>query len=200
LQQADYGVHECQYDRGPYLDVIPADPDLADLEQQLLVAPEGRLSLRKKLEKGAFDYDFVFLDCPPSVGALTQCALVAATDAIIPIDVGFFSVEGLSRMMGILQQIQNAYNPDLRLAGILATKYDSRTTLSEQTIETIRAQGLPIFATKIRISVEIIRAQMARQPISIYAPGSNVDQDYQALIEELLPARVIPLSRAKRSL
>ncbi len=199
LNQPEYGVAECAYDRGPYLDVIPADPDLADLEQQLLVAPEGRLGLRSKLANGAEPYDFVLIDCPPSVGALTQCALVAATDVIVPIDVGFFSVEGLARMLGIIEQIRNAYNPDLELAGILAVKYDSRTKLSEQTIEAIEDKGLPVFKTKVRISVDIIRAQMARQPISIYAPGSNGDIDYNALADELLPARVIPIQQARSS-
>jgi chromosome partitioning protein len=199
LQEDAYGLDECAYTRGPYLDVIPADPALADLEQHLLMAPEGRLRLRTKLDTAAGRYDYVLLDCPPSVGALTQCALVAATEVIIPVDVGFFSVDGLARMLNILEQIQKAYNPALRLAGILATKFDSRTTLSEQTIDTIRTQGLPLFQTKIRISVDIIRAQMARCPVSIYAPGSNADADYQALAEELLPAKVIPLRRQKRA-
>jgi chromosome partitioning protein len=199
LQDGAYGTSACTYNRGPYLDVIPADPDLAELEQHLLVAPEGRLRLRTKLEKARERYEYVLLDCPPSVGALTQCALVAATEVIIPVDVGFFSVDGLARMLNIIEQIQKAYNQELRLAGILATKFDSRTTLSEQTVDTIHTQGLPLFQTKIRISVDIIRAQMARCPVSIHAPGSNADADYQALAEELLPAKVIPLRRQKRA-
>ena len=99
--------------------------------------------------------------------------------------------------MSIVDQIREAYNPDLTLAGVLGTKYDSRTTLSGLTMDSIRQQGLPVFKTQIRITVDIIRAQMERQPISLYAPGSNGDIDYMALADELLPARVIPL--AKRS-
>jgi chromosome partitioning protein len=199
LQDDTYPASDCIYGRGPFLDVIPADPDLVDLEQKLLVAPEGRLRLRAKLEKQTRQYDYVLLDCPPSVGALTQCALVAATEVIIPVDVGFFSVDGLVRMLSIVEQIRKAYNPQLTLAGILATKFDSRTTLSEQTVQMIRDQELPLFATKIRISVDIIRAQMARSPVSIFAPGSHADADYQTLTEELLPAKVIPLRQRKRA-
>ena len=199
LMNDSYGVSDCSYDRGPFLDVIPADPELADLEQNLLVAPEGRLRLRGKLQKHASEYDFVLLDCPPSIGALTQCALVAATEVIVPVDVGFFSVDGLAKMISIINQIQNAYNPELRLAGILATKYDGRTTLSEQTVDNVQAQNLPLFETKIRISVDIIRAQIARSPVGIYAPGSNADKDYQSLVEEILPAKVIPLRQHQRS-
>jgi chromosome partitioning protein len=199
LSQPEYGIAECAYPRGPYLDIVPADPDLSDLEQQLLVAPDGRLNLRSKLASGIDPYDFVLIDCPPSIGALTQCALVAATEVIVPIDVGFFSVEGLARMLSIIEQIRHAYNPNLHLAGILATKYDNRTRLSEQTIEAIQNRGLPVFKTKVRINVDIIRAQMAREPISIYARGSNGDLDYKALADELLPARVIPLKQTAQS-
>jgi chromosome partitioning protein len=199
LQDDTYPASDCTYGRGPLLDVIPADPDLVDLEQKLLVAPEGRLRLRAKLEKETQRYDYVLLDCPPSVGALTQCALVAATDVLIPVDVGFFSVDGLVRMLSIVEQIRKAYNPQLVLAGILATKFDGRTTLSEQTVQMIRDQQLPLFTTKIRISVDIIRAQMARSPASIFAPGSHADTDYQALADELLPAKVIQLRQRKRA-
>jgi chromosome partitioning protein len=197
LHGDDYRVPDCVYDRGPYLRVIPADPDLGDLEQHLLLSPEGRLRLRTKLAQSAEHYDVILLDCPPSIGALTQCALIAASEVIIPVDVGFFSIDGLVRMLSVVQQIQRAYNPPLSLTGVLATKFDSRTTLSEQTVQTIHAQGLPLFKTKIRVSVEIIRAQMARSTVSLYAPGSSADVDYRALAAELVPA--FKLSRgAKR--
>jgi chromosome partitioning protein len=185
LQDDDYSVDECKYARGPYLDVIPASPELVDLERQLVVSPESRLRLRAKLENQRQGYEVILLDCPPNIGALTQVALAAATEVVIPVDVGFLAVDGLSKMTGILEQIQQAYNPQLRLAGILTTKYDSRTTLSEQTVRTIEAQGLPLFTTQIRTSVDIVRAQMARQPVSLYAPGSHGDVDYQALVDEL---------------
>jgi chromosome partitioning protein len=183
----------------PELLLVPASRDLVGAEVELVNAERREYRLKDALTSVNDKFDYVLLDCPPSVVALTQCALVAATDVIIPVDVGFFSVDGLVRMLSIVEQIRKAYNPQLTLAGILATKFDSRTTLSEQTVQMIRDQELPLFATKIRISVDIIRAQMARSPVSIFAPGSHADADYQTLTEELLPAKVIPLRQRKRA-
>ena len=132
------------------------------------------------------------------MGVLTQSALVAAHEAIIPVDVGFFSVAGLARIVSIIDDIRNTYNPELKIAGVLATKYDPRTTLSETTVSEIRAQRLPMFDTKIRISVDIIRSQMARVPVSIYATESHGAEDYNALAAEMLPGKVIPLRQRRR--
>jgi chromosome partitioning protein len=117
---------------------------------------------------------------------------------IIPVDVGFFSVAGLARIVSIIADIRNTYNPELKIAGVLATKYDPRTTLSETTVSEIRAQRLPMFDTKIRISVDIIRSQMARVPVSIYATESHGAEDYNALAAEMLPGKVIPLRQRRR--
>jgi chromosome partitioning protein len=193
-----FSLSQCLYDRGPYCDFIPADPDLAELQTQLLIDPKGRTRLRDHLQRIIGQYDFVLLDCPPDMGVLTQSALVAAHEVIIPVDVGFFSVAGLARIVSIINDIRNTYNPELKIAGVLATKYDPRTTLSETTVSEIRAQHLPMFDTKIRISVDIIRSQMARVPVSIYAKESHGAEDYNALAAEMLPAKVIPLRQRRR--
>jgi chromosome partitioning protein len=193
-----FSLSQCLYDRGPYCDFIPADPDLAELQTQLLIDPKGRTRLRDHLQRIIGQYDFVLLDCPPDMGVLTQSALVAAHEVIIPVDVGFFSVAGLARIVSIIHDIRNTYNPELKIAGVLATKYDPRTTLSETTVSEIRAQHLPMFDTKIRISVDIIRSQMARVPVSIYAKESHGAEDYNALAAEMLPAKVIPLRQRRR--
>jgi chromosome partitioning protein len=198
LTNERFSLAECVYPRGPFCDFIPADPDLADLQTQLLMDPKGRMRLRDHLQRAEGRYDFVLLDCPPDMGVLTQSALVAAHEVIIPVDVGFFSVAGLARIVRIIEDIRNAYNPELKIGGVLATKYDPRTTLSETTVSEIQAQGLPIFNTKIRISVEIIRSQMARVPVGIYAEGSHGAIDYNALAEEILPAKVIPLRQHRK--
>ena len=193
-----FSLAECLYDRGSYCDFIPADPDLAELQTQLLIDPKGRSRLREHLQRIIGQYDFVLLDCPPDMGVLTQSALVTAHEVIIPVDVGFFSVAGLARIVSIIDDIRNTYNPELKIAGVLATKYDPRTTLSETTVSEIRAQRLPVFDTKIRISVDIIRSQMARVPVSIYAKESHGAEDYNALASEILPAKVIPLRQRRR--
>jgi chromosome partitioning protein len=198
LMNDRHSVSECIYDRGPFCDFIPADPDLAELQTQLLVDPKGRVRLREHLQRLTGKYDFVLLDCPPDMGVLTQSALVAAHEVIIPVDVGFFSVAGLARIVRIIEDVRNTYNPELKISGVLATKYDPRTTLSETTVSEIQAQGLPIFQTKVRISVDIIRSQMARVPVSIYAQESHGAIDYNSLAEELLPAKVIPLRQRRK--
>ncbi len=193
-----FRLSQCVYERGPYCDFIPADPDLAELQTQLLIDPKGRTRLRDHLQRIIGQYDFVLLDCPPDMGVLTQSALVAAHEVIMPVDVGFFSVAGLARIVRIIEDIRNAYNPELKIAGVLATKYDPRTTLSETTVSEIQAQGLPIFDTKIRISVDIIRSQMARVPVGIHAAESHGAEDYNALAVEILPGKVIPLRQRRR--
>ena len=200
LSDNRYKVSDCVYVKGPLCDFIPADQELDDLGPHLLLDPEGRTRLRKQLQQGAGEYDFVLLDCPPDINVLTQSALVAASEVIIPVDVGFFSITGLSRMMKIIKQVRNAYNPELEILGVLATKYDSRTTLSENTIRAIEEENLPLFKTKIRISVDIIRAQMERLPVNLYATDSHGAADYAALAEEILPAKIITLRPSRRQI
>jgi chromosome partitioning protein len=189
LQDETHAVQDCTYDKGSYLDVVPAQRTLVDIQHPLLINPAGRTRLRDKLKTGGKSYDYVLLDCPPDVGSLTQSALVAASDVLIPVDVGYFSIDGLDNMLDLLAQVQKAFNPDLRLLGILVTKYDARTTLSSNTLASIREENLPLLAPSIRVCVEVIRAQMERAPVSIVSPDSSAAADYEALAETLLPAR-----------
>ena len=189
LQDETHAVQDCTYDKGSYLDVVPAQRTLVDIQHPLLINPAGRTRLREKLKTGGKSYDYVLLDCPPDVGSLTQSALVAASDVLIPVDVGYFSIDGLDNMLDLLAQVHKAFNPDLRLLGILVTKYDARTTLSSNTLASIQEENLPLLAPPIRVCVEVIRAQMERAPVSIVSPDSSAAADYEALAEMLLPAR-----------
>jgi chromosome partitioning protein len=189
LQDETHAVQDCTYDKGPYLDIVPAQRTLVDIQHPLLINPAGRTRLRDKLKTGGKFYDYVLLDCPPDVGSLTQSALVAASDILIPVDVGYFSIDGLDNMLDLLAQVQKAFNPDLRLLGILVTKYDARTTLSSNTVASIQEEHLPLLSPPIRVCVEVIRAQMERAPVSIVSPDSSAAADYEALAETLLPAR-----------
>ena len=155
-----------------------------------LLDPDGRTRLSKKLQTGGKPYDFILLDCPPEVGLLSQSALVAATDVLIPVDVGYFSVDGLENMLEIIDRIRQSHNPSLNLFGILVTKFDARTTLAQTTIETIRKAGLPLLEPPIRICVDIIRAQMQRVPITALAPESTAAMDYAVLASYLLHPHV----------
>ena len=192
-------LQDCIYERGPHCDFIPADLQLEDIQRDLYVDPQGRLRLREKLQAALGTYDFILIDCPPDVGMLTQNALVAAQEVIIPVDIGFFSIAGLSRMVQIIDGIRAKDNSDLKVLGILPTKYDGRTTLSDNTITAIETQKLPIFTTRIRISVDIIRAQMERLPVVLYAQESHAAKDYMSLADEILPTKVISL-RSRRKI
>jgi chromosome partitioning protein len=186
LQDDRYSIADCAYAKGTHLDVIPSHRTLIDIHQQLLLDPAGRMRLKNKLREGGKNYDFIFLDCPPDVGALSQSALIAATDVLIPVDVGYFSIDGLENMLDVIEQVRNVYNADLNLFGVLITKFDSRTSLARSTQEVIRNQGLPLLEPPIRICVDVIRAQMERVPIEVLAPGSTASVDYAAIAEQLL--------------
>lgn len=192
LQDDKYTIANCVYSKGSHLDIIPAHRTLVDIQQQLLLDPAGRVRLQKKLREGGRDYDFIFLDCPPDVGALSQSALIAASDVLIPVDVGYFSIDGLENMLDVIDQVKNVYNSDLQLFGILVTKYDGRTTLARSTQEVIRGQGLPLLDPPIRICVDVIRAQMERVPIEVLAPNSTASVDYAAVAELLLSPLLLP--------
>jgi chromosome partitioning protein len=186
LQDDKYTIPNCVYAKGSHLDIVPAHRTLVDIQQQLLLDPAGRMRLRNKLREGGKDYDFIFLDSPPDVGALSQSALIAASDVLIPVDVGYFSIDGLENMLDVIEQVRGVYNADLHLFGILVTKYDARTSLARSTQEVIRSQGLPLLEPPIRICVDVIRAQMERVPIEVLAPGSTASIDYAVIAEQLL--------------
>jgi cellulose biosynthesis protein BcsQ len=95
-------LKDCVYERGPFCDFIPSDLQLEDIQRDLYVDPQGRLRLREKLQAAIGHYDFILIDCPPDVGMLTQNARVAANEVLLPVDIGFFSIAGLSRMMQII--------------------------------------------------------------------------------------------------
>jgi chromosome partitioning protein len=199
LTKEDINVRDCLYARGPWCDFIPADPDLYEIHTDLAIDPRGRFRLRDHLKPMLPLYDYILIDTPPDVSSYTQSALVAGGEAIIPVDVSVLAVAGLARIVRIINDIKAHYNPDLEILGVLTTKYDVRTTLSEDMIGEIKTLNIPLLKTKIRICFDIIRAQGARKPVGLYAPSSNGAIDYNALADELLPAKVISIQRRKRA-
>ena len=166
---------------------IPSTIDLAGAEIELVSQFSRELRLRKALEPlrdGAFD--FILLDCPPSLGLLTVNALAAAEELIVPIQCEYYALEGLGQLLKNVRLVQQNVNPKLRLTGIVMTMYDPRTKLSEQVVAEVRRYfGDRVYDTIIPRTVRLSEAPGFGQPITIYDSRSRGAQSYRALAREV---------------
>ena len=171
----------------PQLLLIPASKDLVGAEVELVGADRREYRLKDALSTLASHYDYVFLDCPPSLGLLTLNALSAADLLLIPIQSEYYALEGLSSILETLSLVQKSFNPALRLGGIVITMFDSRNRLSHQVVEEIRAHFPDkLFRTIIRRNVRLSECPSYGKPICLYDPGSTGAQDYRDLAKELI--------------
>ena len=176
------------------LDLVPASPSLAGATVELISLPRREYRLQQMLvglskgEGPGERYDYVLIDCPPSLGILTVNGLTAATDGvIIPVQCEYLALEGLSQLMRAIELVRRAINPRLRLRGLVMTMYDGRTTLSRQVIEEVRRHfSRRVFNTIIPRSVRLSEAPSYGEPIISYAPRSAGALAYAALTQELL--------------
>jgi chromosome partitioning protein len=171
----------------PGLHLVPSDIALAGAEIELIGLPRREARLAYALEAVAGDYDWVFIDCPPSLGLLTLNALVAARHLLVPIQCEFYALEGLSHLSYTLELVRRQSNPELELAGVVLTLYDGRTTLSHQVVEEVR-RGYPdlTFDTVIPRNVRLSEAPSYGQPITRYDRGSRGALAYADLTREIL--------------
>jgi len=170
----------------PGLWALPSTIDLAGAEIELVsqFAREARLS--KALEAIRQDFDFVLLDCPPSIGLLTVNALTAADEVIVPIQCEYYALEGLGQLLKNVRLVQQNVNPRLRLTGILLTMFDARTKLSEQVVSEVRAYfGPRVYDNIIPRSVRLSEAPGYGQPITQYDPTSKGALAYRGLAQEV---------------
>jgi chromosome partitioning protein len=173
--------------KGEFLKILPANNALKDIELELLTNVDGRLRFAERLAPLLPMFDFVIIDTAPTLSALTQSALIAASEVITPIDPGFFSLQGLRQLHEEINTIKEKFNPGLRIKGILLTKFDSRTTLSQE-VEAVLRRSFPdeTLQTKIRINVDLVRAQIERKSIFASAPDSTGAKDYEDFMRELM--------------
>jgi chromosome partitioning protein len=128
-----------------------------------------------------------------------QAALVACDEVLIPVDVGYFSLQGIRQLLEEIEKIREHFNPNLRISGILLTKFDSRTSLSKQVEQTLRKSfGEQAYKTVIRVNVDLVRAQIDRKSIFAYDPTSAGAEDYQHLIDEIL-GNVVMFPKRRRA-
>jgi len=171
----------------PQLLLIPATKDLVGAEVELVNADRREHRLKNALATVATHYDFVVLDCPPSLGLLTLNGLTAADSLLIPIQSEYYALEGLSAVLETMSLVQKELNPDLRLEGIAITMFDSRNRLSHQVVDEIRAHFPDkLFRTIIRRNVRLSESPSYGKPICLYDATSTGAQDYRDLAKELI--------------
>ena len=169
------------------LDIAPATINLAGAEVELVseMARENRLKDAVGSMRGK--YDFILIDCPPSLGLLTVNALVAADKLLIPIQCEFYALEGVTKLLESMKRVKSRLNPTLDIYGILLTMYDSRTTLSKQVVDEVREYfGRLVFATPIPRTVKLSEAPSFGQPITQYDPKGRGALSYIELAKEVI--------------
>ena len=169
------------------LTVLPSNRSLAGAEVELVPNAGRERRLKQVLDGVGESYDYVLLDCPPSLGLLTVNALTAADSVLIPLQCEYYALEGLSQLLATIDLIRDHLNPGLSLKGVVLTMHDGRTSLSaDVTAEVRRHLGKQVFEAVIPRSVRLAEAPSYGQPIAQYSPGSRGAIAYQAITCELL--------------
>jgi chromosome partitioning protein len=169
------------------LDLVPADRHLAGAEIELVTLPERERRLERVLHRLRGQYDYVFVDTPPSLGLLTLNALVAADAVLIPLHAEYFALEGLADLLATLDRVRQHLNPHLGIAGVLLTMLDERTNLAQLVARDVRAYfQTDVFATSIPRNVRLGEAPSHGLPVVLYDVKSKGAEAYLALAKELL--------------
>ena len=169
------------------LELAPSHIDLSAAELELVSALAREFQLRRALDKAQLSHDYVIIDCPPSLGLLTLNALVASDHVVIPVQCEFYALAGLAKLTDTIGRIRNALNQNLDVAGALLTMYDSRTNLSRDVVDEVRA-NFPgsVFEAVIPRSVRLAEAPSHGAPITVYDPEGSGARAYRAVAEELI--------------
>ena len=169
------------------LDLLPANINLAGAELEISMLDNRETRLRRAIAPLKADYDFIFLDCPPSLGLITLNALCAVDTVLVPIQCEYYALEGLSQLMGTIRQIKRRYNPLLELEGVLLTMYDGRLNLTQQVVSEVkRFFPQKVYASVIPRNVRLSEAPSYGQPVWYYDKSSRGAQAYDALAQEFL--------------
>jgi chromosome partitioning protein len=182
----------------PLLDVAPASRDLVGAEVELISRTRRESVMRRALDGVRAEYDFVLIDCPPSLGLLTLNMLTAADAVIVPIQCEYYALEGLSQLLNTIRVVQRSFNPRLAIDGVLLTMFDARLNLSRQVAEEAKEYfGARMFGAVIPRNVRLAEAPSFGKPILLYDIGSIGAQSYLNVAEELIK-RTSTKSRSHR--
>ncbi len=171
----------------PFLDVLGANQDLVGAEIELVGRERRERALRDGLEAVRSTYDYILIDCPPSLGLITLNVLAAADAVLIPIQCEYYALEGISQLLNTVRLVQQNFNPDLAIDGVLLTMYDSRLNLCRQVAEDAREYfGEKVFRTVIPRNVRLAEAPSFGKPVLMYDVQSAGAKSYLAAAQELL--------------
>jgi chromosome partitioning protein len=175
------------YAHKPNMDVITSSLDLSGAEMELINEAGREFILRELLSQVTDDYDFIIIDCPPSLGLLTLNALTSSRFVIIPLQTEFLAVQGLTKIKQVIDKVRFRLNKQLDIAGVAATMFDNRRVLNREVVEIIQKHfGEKVFKTYIRENVALAEAPAQRKDIFEYSPKSPGAQDYLDLCHEIL--------------
>lgn len=171
----------------PRLELVPATIQLAGAEIELVLAMQREVKLREAVQYVLQNYDYILIDCPPSLGLLTLNALTAAHGVLIPVQCEYYALEGLSQLMNTVSLVQRHLNRNLVVAGALLTMFDSRTSLAAQVVDEVRAYFKEkVYTTVIPRNVRLSEAPSHGQPILTYDPKSKGTEVYMELAREVI--------------
>lgn len=168
-------------------DVIPSTLDLSGAEMELINEAGREFILRELFEPFQTEYDYILIDCPPSLGLLTLNALTSSNHVIIPLQTQFLALQGLTKIKQVVDKVRFRLNKKLTILGVVATMYDKRKVLNRDVVDTIHKYfGKKVFNTLIRDNVSLAEAPAARQDIFSYSSRSSGAKDYLALAQEII--------------
>lgn len=169
------------------LDLIPANIDLANVGFELINEPGREYALKQKLDYQELDYDYILIDCPPSLDILTINSFTAATGIIIPIQTEYFATHGIMQLLRVYEKVKDRLNGHLEIFGVLITLHDSRKIIHWEIAEAIIEKfGDKVFNTKIRNNISLVEAPSSKQDIFTYKNKSHGAEDYMALVDEII--------------
>lgn len=167
--------------------IIPSNVNLAAAEIELIGIDKKEFILKREVEWIKDSYDYIIIDCPPSLNLLTLNAMTTADSVLVPIQCEYYALEGLSQLIHTINLVKERLNPDLEMEGVVFTMFDSRTNLSAQVVENVKSHlNQKVYRTVIPRNIRLAEAPSYGQPINIYDPKSAGAESYLALAEEVI--------------
>ncbi len=174
----------------PNVSILPSNVNLAAAEIELIGVERKEYILRNEIDWVKDRYDYIIIDCPPSLSLLTVNAMTTADSVLVPIQCEYYALEGLSQLIHTVNLVKERLNPDLAMEGVVFTMYDSRTNLSAQVVENVKSHlKQKVYNTLIPRNIRLAEAPSYGQPINIYDPKSTGAESYMSLADEVINRR-----------